>query len=158
YSVFGHTHPLAEFVADIDVPPGMPPQRVGLDLASGSEAAPGQKTVRVGDQILLAGWRRVDGYSGLDPARRLDYRQPAALRVAGVTWLTGQAGSEIEAVGFKGWLARINRKKIVPDQPIFSMGKGAMWMRVGNPQPRAWLVSKTVFSEDPAVDIAKISI
>ena len=39
---------------------------------------------QVGNRLLLAGFRRADGYAGLVPARQLDYRDADALRVAGV--------------------------------------------------------------------------
>jgi hypothetical protein len=159
YSVFGHTEPLAKFISNVDVPPGLPPQRVALDLASGTEAAPGQKKVRTGDEITLAGWKRVDGYAGLDPAKQLDYRDPAALRAAGVTWLTAEAGTELRNSGHVGWMAKRERTTMVPSEPVFSTGKGGtLWMRLSKPQPRAWLVDKTIPTENAAADIAHISL
>jgi len=50
-------------------------------------AAPdGSGRLRTGDRMLLAGASRVDGYAGLEPAKRLDYRTPAAWRQAGAGW------------------------------------------------------------------------
>ena len=158
YSVFGHTESLASFISKVDVPPGLPPQRVALDLASGSEAAPGQKIVRIGDQITLKNWNRVDGYAGLDPAKQLDYHNPAALRAAGVTWLDTDAVAQLSSSGHAGWLAKRESRIMVPSEPVVSMSGSTMWFRLGDPQPRAWLVTRTVLSEKPAADIAKISL
>jgi hypothetical protein len=158
YAVFGHTDSLPKFIANIDVPPGLPPQRVALDLANGTEAAPGQKTVRAGDEILLAGCQRVDGYAGLEPAKQLDYRDPAALRAAGVKWLTAQAGTQVRDAGHVGWLAKRERTVMTPGEPVYSAGKGALWMRMSKPRPRAWLVNRTIPTENAAADIGRISL
>ncbi|HZZ28774.1 MAG TPA: YfhO family protein [Pirellulales bacterium] len=158
YSIYGHVEQLSQFIAKIDPPPGFPSGRVALDLANGTEAAPGQKTVRAGDQILLDGWQRVDGYAGLDPIKKLDYCQPAALRAAGAQWIAADAAKQLENANQHGWVAKLDRTKIVPDQPVFSMGKSTIWIRLRDPQPRAWLVSHTVASANPAVDISKISL
>ena len=40
--------------------------------------------VRVGDALVLRGFSLVDGYAALEPVRVLDYRDPVALRLAGV--------------------------------------------------------------------------
>jgi hypothetical protein len=45
---------------------------------------PSHPSLRVGNQMVLKGWRQLDGYAGLEPARRFDYRDVGALRVAGV--------------------------------------------------------------------------
>jgi hypothetical protein len=37
--------------------------------------------------MLLAGLERVDGYAGLEPEKRLDYRQTRSLQLAGVGWV-----------------------------------------------------------------------
>ncbi len=156
YSVFGHTESLPKYIAKIDVPPGIPPQRVALDLANGTEAAPGQKKVRAGDDVLLRGWKRVDGYAGLDPAKQLNYREPAALRAAGVRWLAADAATQLENSGHKGWMAKREKTVMVPIEPVVKLGSSTLWLRLSNPQPRAWLVERTVASENPAADIAKI--
>jgi hypothetical protein len=157
-SVFGHTEPLAKFVAKIDVPPVLPQHRVALDLASGMEAAPGLKTVRSGDEILLAGWKRVDGYAGLDPAKQLDYRNPAALCAAGATWLAAEANSQLEKSNYDGRLPNNEHKVMMRSKPIVSLGNDTIWFRMSHSQPRAWLVTRTVPSENPAADIAHISL
>jgi hypothetical protein len=155
-SVFGHTETFAKFISTIDTPPGYTHERVALDLASGAEAAPGQKIVRIGDQITLAGWKRVDGYAGLDPAKRLNYSDPAALRVAGTKWATADVGAKLQAAGYAGWMAKREQKVAVPSEPIVAFGKDTIWFRLADPQPRAWLVSRTITSENPATDITHI--
>src|SRR5207247_1755360 len=35
---------------------------------------PSRPALRVGNQMVLKGWRQLDGYAGLEPARQLDYR------------------------------------------------------------------------------------
>jgi hypothetical protein len=55
-------------------------------------------------------------------------------------------------------MAKKQRKLMVPSEPIVSMGNGNIWLRLRAPQPRAWLVNKTVPSDHPAADIAKISL
>ena len=47
---------------------------------------------------------------------------------------------------------------MVPSEPVVSMSGSTMWFRLGDPQPRAWLVNRTVLSENPAADITKISL
>lgn len=158
HSVFGHTETLARFISTIDTPPGYTHERVALDLASGAEAAPGQKTVRIGDQITLAGWKRVDGYAGLDPAKRLDYSDPATLRLAGTKWVTADVGGQLQTAGHSGWMAKRQKGIVVPSEPTVSFGNDTIWFRLANPQPRAWLVARTVASECPAADISHISI
>jgi hypothetical protein len=143
-SFFGHNQTLADYVATIDTPPGPPSQRVALDIVSGTEAAPGQKTVRTGDEILLAGWKRVDGYAGLDPAKRLDYREPAALRAAGVKWIAADAATHL-----------INA--VSPVEDFDSKKASNQWLRLRGSQPRAWLVPRAMASANPAADIKHIS-
>ena len=51
--------------------------RIATDLRDPNDNAP-----RSGNQWTLKGWRQVDGYAGLEPARVLDYRKLPALRAA----------------------------------------------------------------------------
>ena len=44
--------------------------------------------------MLLAGLNRIDGYAGLEPAKRLDYRQTDALRLGGVEWIWQAASKD----------------------------------------------------------------
>ena len=73
---------LEQYVASAATPPGNPDGRVVASLLRFDE--PG---LRTGDLMTLRGWRRADGYAGLEPRRQLDYRLLPALRVAGVRWV-----------------------------------------------------------------------
>ncbi|MCC7086037.1 MAG: YfhO family protein [Pirellulales bacterium] len=121
--IVGHTASLDAFIQSTNTPPGKPEGRVALDLVAGTEAAPGDRGVRVGNRILLAGWMRVDGYAGLEPSRRLDYRQPAALRLAGASW-----------------------KLQNPSDPT-------SWIRLSEERPRAWLVTSVIQGQGFTADL-----
>jgi hypothetical protein len=131
YAIIGKTVPLKQFVHDTEAPPRKPNSRVALDLLAGTQAAPGDGGLRIGNRILLTGWKRVDGYAGLEPARRLDYCDPKALQLAGVGW-TLNAASSIE--------------------------EKANWTPLADYQPRAWLVTKAIVSDNPAGDLRALSI
>ncbi len=128
YAILGQTMTLNEFIQTTDVPPGKPNCRVALDLLAGTQFAPGQGSIRIGNRILLTGWKRADGYAGLEPSRRLDYREPAALQLAGVGWMS-QISSQSNA-----------------------------WISLPPYQPRAWLVTKAVVSNSPVRELQQISI
>jgi hypothetical protein len=87
YAVYRDVHSLPDYVANISAPPGKRGQRVAIDVA-----APSGQSLRAGNQILLAGFSRIDGYAGLEPARRLNYQQPAVLRVCGVDAVSTSRG------------------------------------------------------------------
>ncbi|HEY4759653.1 MAG TPA: hypothetical protein VIH42_03650, partial [Thermoguttaceae bacterium] len=82
YSVYPYCPRLADFVANIPTPQKNVDGRVVASLYRFEE--PG---LRTGDQIVLRGWPRADGYAGLEPEQLLDYHQLPALRVAGVRWV-----------------------------------------------------------------------
>ena len=64
YSVCGRTAELHDYVASSALPPGNRfPARVAVPPVYGKP--------RTGDRMLLAGVSRVDGYAGLEPAKRL---------------------------------------------------------------------------------------
>lgn len=142
--MFQNVDTIFDFVNNIDVPPGSRGSRIALDLIAGTEQAPGQKTPRLGDRILLAGWKRVDGYAGLEPARQLDYRSLAALRAAGATWASAIAAAQVE--GSDESSTTINAQR------------DPGWIRLADPRPRAWLVTRIVPSTDPAADINRIDL
>ena len=79
YSVYRRTADLHEFVAAAPVPPDGSHHRVAAQRAASG--------LRTGDRMLLAGVQRVDGYAGLEPAKRLDYSTPEAMQLAGVEWV-----------------------------------------------------------------------
>ncbi len=139
YSVIGQNESLTKYVRETSAPPGDINGRVALDLMSGTETANGEHGPRIGDRILLAGWKCIDGYTGLEPARRLDYRMPAALRAAGVTWVSQAAAEKMDS-----------------DKSGLTMRED--WHAVADPQPRAWLVTRAVVSSHPKTDIARISL
>jgi hypothetical protein len=87
--------------------------------------------------MTMSGWKRADGYAGLEPGRLLDYHDLPALRAADVRWVQrNPSTSSIE--GLKQYDDR--------------------WMEVPNPLPRFRLVTQTRKSDDPAVDIASICL
>ncbi|MBI3837343.1 MAG: YfhO family protein [Planctomycetia bacterium] len=79
YSVYPHTADLHTFVANISLPPEQRNARIVVAETTGG--------LRTGDRMLLAGLKRIDGYAGLEPAKRLDYKTIAALKLAGVGWI-----------------------------------------------------------------------
>jgi hypothetical protein len=91
--------------------------------------------LREGNQITLAGWHRADGYAGLQPQRRLDYHQLAALRVAGVRWV---------------------RRSEATDRIPGLIAHNADWLEVPRPLSRVRLVTQARASDDPAGDLQTI--
>jgi hypothetical protein len=82
YAVVGKTMSLGEFVEETSAPPTAPDSRVALDLLAGVQIAPGDGGLRMGNRVLLKGWKRADGYAGLEPARRIADRRRSAGRSA----------------------------------------------------------------------------
>lgn len=80
YSVYGQTEPLATFASQWPAPP---PDAAAARLMADAPSA-GTGELCEGNQPLLAGWHRADGYAGLPPQKRLDYRAAKARRVAGI--------------------------------------------------------------------------
>lgn len=109
YSVVGRTADLQEYVATTPRPPQRGSQRIAAATAPGS-------TLRVGDRVLLTGMTRVDGYAGLEPAKRLDYSQLPVLRLAGTTWLWSASAADPAA--------------------------RSAWTKLDDPAPRARLISR----------------
>jgi Bacterial membrane protein YfhO len=131
YAVYPQSATLDEYLASIPRPPGPPRQRVALDLLAANQSG-----LHAGNQMLLRGYERADGYAGLEPLRQLDYRQTAARRLAGVEWVARDAD--------------IADRKALP---------GSMtdrWLRIENPLPRARLVSHVAQSTDPQRDLTII--
>jgi hypothetical protein len=132
YSVYPYCPRLSEYIAKIPTPPEESKDRVAASLYRYDQ--PG---LRSGDQIILRGWCKADGYAGLEPERLLNYRQAAALRVAGVRWVQrGESTNEI-----KGLIER-----------------NARWSEVPNPLSRVRLVNQTITSAQPAADLKKIDV
>jgi len=129
YAAYPRNALLEDCVASVRTPPGPPEGRVLSTLFRFDQ--PG---LRTGDLMTMAGWRRADGYAGLEPRRQLDYCLLPALRVAGVRWVQRNA-STAEIAGLK------------PHDDY--------WMEVPNPLPRVRLVTQTRTGSDPACDITR---
>ncbi len=129
-STYPRTAALDQFIASANTPPDDKDGRVLASLLRFNE--PG---LRTGDLMTLSGWRRADGYAGLEPRQELDYRLLPALRVAGVRWVKSDASTSKIA----GLQARDKR-----------------WLEVPDPLPRVRMVTGTRVGMDPACDIAQI--
>jgi hypothetical protein len=122
YSVYSDVSPLAAFQELPDPPPGTPGERMLADVFN-------PHRLRKGNRALLAGWKRMDGYAGLEPARVLSYNSLSALRVAGVHWVARLPETE-QIVG----LRECNEH----------------WLAVPDPLPTVRLVTCARVSGDPA--------
>lgn len=131
YSAYPKNAVLENYVASARTPPGHPGGRV-----LGSLLRFDQPGLRTGDLMVLNGWRRADGYAGMEPRRRLDYCLLPALRVAGVRWVQRNS-STAEIAGL--------------------MPHDDAWLEVPAPLPRVRLVTRTRTGSDPACDIARVS-
>jgi len=129
-AVYPQSADLPNFVASARTPPGIPDGRL-----VGSLLRFDQPGLRTGDLVTLAGWRRADGYAGLEPRQRLDYHLLPALRVAGVRWVQ-RGPSTFGVAGLKPYDDR--------------------WSEVPNPLPRVRLVTQTKTSRDPDIDVARV--
>lgn len=131
YAVFPGTIKPSEQIANMSTPPGWPLGRVLMN-----PEPVGEKGVHYDNKILLTGWDRADGYTGLEPQKRLDYRKLAALRVAGVRWV-------------------MKNELTVMLPGLIPQGS---WFEVPDPLPQAYLVSAVRQSSRPAEDITKIPV
>ncbi len=125
HSVAGNTASLETFIASTDVPPGNATNRVAAECFRISPPAPLESAMRVGDRILLAGWKLVDGYAGLEPERRLDYRSHEALRVAGAGWAADQQNHlwiPLSNPQSRAWLVCSAHESSTPAVDIASIG------------------------------------
>lgn len=132
YAVYPKAVPFDRFIAAAPAPPRADGTRVAVELPT-----PGKTTARGGNHPLVRGLRMVDGYAGLEPASRLDYRRLAVLRAAGVGWVLRRPETET-IVGLS-----------TADEH---------WLAVPDPLPRARLVSQTVAAADAAPDLANVTI
>jgi hypothetical protein len=98
---------------------------------------PSRPALRVGNQMVLKGWRQLDGYAGLEPARRLDYRNVNALRVAGVERVLRSPTTET----IPGLIPLDDR-----------------WLEVPDPLPRARCVADVSASSDHASDLSQLDV
>jgi hypothetical protein len=92
------------------------------------------------NQLLVHGMPLVNGYrGGIEPYKRLDYRQAASLRLSSAAWY--------------------RELSIGPILPIAGLQPyGGGWYRVPDPLSRVRLVSSTVASQHPSSDLARIDL
>ncbi len=132
YAVYPGTWRPDEYAEAVLVPPDDRPGRVILDLCGVNDQVP-----RSGNQVVLAGAHRADGYAGLEPRRALDYRRVEALRAAGVRWVLHRPESE----------------------PIEGLAEGeGRWREVPDPVARFRLVTKVRTTLAPADDVAGLPL
>ena len=125
YAVYQETARLDQVPAAAVAPPAAPGGRVyapPLPLEAYSN-------LWTGNQMILAGWSRLDGYAGLEPQRRLDYASLPALQAGSASWVQRDAMTA----------------KIAGLTPC-----GDDWLQVPGALPRARLVANAVASNDPA--------
>ena len=135
YAPYRDVCSLDDYIARVSTPSTAYHGRVVLDLAT-----PNREPLHVGNQILLRGLGRIDGYAGLEPARRLDYRQLAALRVAGVDAVSTDAAIEQGSSSSLAQLRPLSRE----------------WLNVEATMPRARLLRAVYATDDPAHDITHL--
>ncbi|HTU25998.1 MAG TPA: YfhO family protein [Pirellulales bacterium] len=97
YAVLTHTDRLDQYSHAQSVPPNSDRPVVAQPTSTPADG------LQVGNQILLAGFRRADGYAGLVPARKLDLGDPIALRIAGAGFRAQQGAGG--AFGQIDWIA-----------------------------------------------------
>jgi hypothetical protein len=135
YAAYEQTDRLDHFIASAATPPA-----AGCSMADRVFAPPLQvegTRLWTGNQMVLAGWLRADGYTGLEPQRQLDYSRPAALRAASVRWVQRD-----EATRTIPGLAACNDD----------------WLELPDPLPRVRLVGQVVASDAPGRDIEHIDV
>jgi len=132
YSIFRNNDLLENYASSSLMPPGKPQDRIVASLFRFDE--PG---LRTGNLMTMAGWKRADGYSGLEPGRKLDYHDVSALRAAGVRWVQRDP-STVSIVGLKRY--------------------DDHWSTVPDPLPYLQMVTQTRQSDNPAADIGSICL
>jgi hypothetical protein len=132
YSIFPNNALLENYVASARTPPGKPDERVVASLIRFDQLG-----LRTGDLMTMSGWKRADGYAGLEPNQRLDYHELSALRTAGVRWVQRNPSTS-SIVGLKDY--------------------NKHWMEVPSPLPYIRLVTQMRQSNNPAADIESICL
>lgn len=133
YAMWPATSRLDEVYQGIDAPAAPPQGRLVAD-ALGPAARQG---IRTGNEVLLRGWSRADGYAGLEPrsAAAGDDVSETWLRIAGVRWVRAVAGEP--------------RGEARTDAAA-STAQAARWREIPDVLPRAWCVSQAVVVREPA--------
>jgi hypothetical protein len=105
--------------------------RVALDLLPARSEG-----LYAGNQVLMLGGSRIDGYAGLEPSRQLDYRRIEALRIAGVAAVWAEAPLE--------------RKR--------ALRRHDHWLEVPDPFPRCRLMRSLVATDEPNAAIERVNL
>lgn len=135
---------MASLAASVDAPAGAEGRIV---LETSEDRAAG---LRQGNQVLLRGSQRVDGYAGLEPARRLDTQELIAQRLAGVEWR--RVGPREGRLGETG-----SNPGAVVLEPFENGGTQLDgWERIQPTAARARLCERALISSDPKNDLRKI--
>jgi hypothetical protein len=125
YGVYRGATRLDDCIAHTTPPDSENAARVAIDLALANEDG-----IRAGNQILLRGYSRIDGYAGLAPARRLDYRTVDQMRLAGVRFVSAAAPirdkQHLREIG-DGWLEVPNTSpRVRLEKPDFGAAEASM--------------------------------
>jgi len=126
YSVFPQTLTWAEYATPAHAPPCEAGQRIVV------AAQPGQ---HVGNRVTVAGWKRADGYAGLEPAKQLNYALLKPAQVSGTQCITSTG-------------------RTIP--PTAAGNSASRWQPVEHALNRATLFAHCQVSGDPARDLNNI--
>jgi uncharacterized membrane protein len=139
YSVWNEHSNIAARLATMSLPPAEPPVR----MMGGP--------VDEMDNSMMVGRKRLDGFEGLPPYKRLDYRKTAARRIGGVGWVSDVAEPNHGYVGNYAIFDTSDTTALVAS-PV------PHWFYLNDPLPRARLVSEAIVSDDPASAVTQIEI
>ncbi len=139
HSIWGQTSNIEQRLAGVSVPP----QKSSDRLLGGN--------IQDMNSFTLLGWRRLDGFEGLPPFRRLDYRKRNARRVAQVGWVSNISD---EVHGFFGDYAFFDTSDMSGLKPSSS----SEWFVLDDPLPRARCVSKIVVTDEPSKVIDELDV
>ncbi len=138
--VYGMSYSVYEQTSRLDVAAAaavMPPADLGGRVLAPPQPCEGAGRLWTGNQMILTGWQRADGYTGLEPQRQLDYASLPALQVAATSWV---------------------QRDPLTAQIAGLLPQGDQWLQVPGTLPYIRLVTHVLPSEDPAHDIRQIDI
>ena len=139
FAVWGETSNIEERLAKLSVPP-----------ADSSHRLLGGNLNDI-DACSLIGRPRIDGFEGLPPFKRLDYRQLNPRRVGSVGWVSPEI-SHLHAYEHEYSIFDTSDMSGLPESSIPG------WFLVPNPLPRARMVSRVEVSDEPGQAINRIDI
>ncbi|MGQ9604587.1 MAG: YfhO family protein [Thermogutta sp.] len=90
YAVWRQTEPISVWRSRAAVPPlpdAADPAGAGRIVFLPDTASVAAPIPAIGNESLVRGFRRIDGYAGLPPRRVLDMQSLSARRIAGVSWV-----------------------------------------------------------------------